>query len=261
MLRAREGAEGRLWIVAGTQSKGRGRNGRNWVSPRGNLHASLLLIDPAPAQQAPELGFVCGLAAHEALQACLKGDAQLAIKWPNDILHAGAKLAGLLLESTALPNRSIACVAGIGINCCQHPEETPYPATDLSRITGEPIAPETVFDALASAMAGWLAIWAHGTNFAAIRAEWMKRAKGIGEPIIVQRRTDRLSGIFETIDAGGRLILRRNEERISVEAGDVFFAAPSPGSTQADVMSVSEEASSSSAPLGPARRQATGIGP
>ena len=246
--------------MAGAQSKGRGRNGRHWMSPLGNLHASLLLINPAPPHKAPELGFVAGLAVYDALRACLSGSAPLAIKWPNDILHAGAKLAGLLLESTALPNGRFATVVGIGVNCCQHPANTAYPATDLASLTREPIAPEAVFEVLSSAMSHWLSTWAQGTNFAAIRAEWLKRANGIGEPIIVQRLTDRLSGIFETIDATGRLMLRQNEARIAIETGDIFFAAPGIGSAQACAISASEDAPHSSQSSGLASRQVTGVG-
>jgi len=93
-----------------------------------------------------------------------------------------------------------------------------------------------------------------------IRAEWLKRANGIGEPIIVQRLTDRLSGIFETIDANGRLMLRQNEARIAIETGDVFFAAPGIGSAQACEISPSEDAVHSSQALGPTSRQVTGVG-
>ena len=120
-MRARSGDPGRLWIVASTQTKGRGRHGRVWSSPPGNLHASLLLIDPAPRHKVAELGFAVGVAALLGLREILTKDQSLAIKWPNDLLYGGAKLAGILLESAVLPDGRLACVAGIGVNCGWHP--------------------------------------------------------------------------------------------------------------------------------------------
>src|SRR5262245_9745242 len=96
---ARAGERGPLWVTAERQSAGRGRRGRSWTSERGNLFASLLLTDPAPAEHWPELSFVAALALHDAvaeLAPPLKP--QLAIKWPNDLLLTRAKFAGILVE-------------------------------------------------------------------------------------------------------------------------------------------------------------------
>jgi BirA family biotin operon repressor/biotin-[acetyl-CoA-carboxylase] ligase len=224
---AKSGDPGRLWITAATQSGGRGRNGRVWTSEPGNLFASLLLIDPAPPSRAPELGFVASLALASALRELLDGDPPLKIKWPNDILYNGAKLAGVLLESVALP-RGFACVAGIGVNCGSHPRGALYPATDLTAAAGRVIAPDIVLDALAKAMAHWLGVWSKGAGFAAIRAEWLACAAGIGGKVKVARPNETLEGVFETIDATGRLILRQESGERAIDAGDVFLAAPPP---------------------------------
>ncbi|MCI0735656.1 MAG: biotin--[acetyl-CoA-carboxylase] ligase [Beijerinckiaceae bacterium] len=224
MARARAGDAGQLWIVADTQTAGRGRHGRRWDSPLGNLHASLLLIDPAPPHKAPELGFVAGVAAAHALREILCGDPRIAIKWPNDILYGGAKLGGILLESATLPNGRFACVAGIGTNCRKHPENLPYPATCLTAITGHPVAPERVFAQLSASMAQWLDIWARGADFASIRAEWLCLAAGLGARINVVLPSHTLEGTFETIDATGRLVLAQPSGTQMIEAGDVFFA-------------------------------------
>lgn len=223
LARARSGDSGQLWVVASTQTKGRGRHGRVWVSPPGNLHASLLLIDPAPPHKVAELGFAVGVAALHAVRGILAKDRSLAIKWPNDLLHGGAKLAGILLESTALPNGRLACVAGIGVNCRWHPADTPYKATSLAAIAGSMVSPETVFEHLSAAMMHWLKIWAGGDGFEAIRAEWLSLAAGLGTWISVARSTQSIEGIFQTIDATGRLILENKSGTVAIEAGDVFL--------------------------------------
>ncbi|MDQ6703393.1 MAG: biotin--[acetyl-CoA-carboxylase] ligase [Pseudomonadota bacterium] len=230
MARARDGDPGRLWVVADTQTGGRGRNGRVWSSPKGNLYASLLLIDPAPPRRAAELGFVAGVATAHALREILCGDRRLAIKWPNDILHDGAKLCGILLESASLPDGRFACVAGVGVNCHSHPENTPYKATGLAAISGQPIAPEKVFARLSATMAHWLDVWAAGAGFESIRAEWLSLAAGLGAWISVARPSQTIEGTFQTIDATGRLILEQASGQVAVEAGDVFFS-PLPSST------------------------------
>src|ERR1043166_8409052 len=102
--RARAGERGPLWITARRQTAGRGRRGRAWVSEPGTLYASLLLTDPAPPQRAAELSLVAALAVHDALaeRAAVLGP-RLTLKWPNDVLCDGAKLAGILVEGEGLP--------------------------------------------------------------------------------------------------------------------------------------------------------------
>ncbi len=230
LARAKSGDLGRLWIIAESQSGGRGRNGRVWTSLPGNLYASLLLIDPAPPQRAAELGFVAGVALATALRDILSGDPRLAIKWPNDILYDGAKLAGILLEAASLPDGRFACVAGIGVNCRSHPEAALYKATDLTLIAGGAVAPDLVFERLSAAMADWLEVWAEGGGFEAIRAAWLSLAAGLGERISVSKSAQSKSaqsieGIFSTIDATGRLIVEQASGQAAVEAGDVFLLA------------------------------------
>lgn len=228
MARARAGDPGRLWVTAEAQSRGRGRYGRAWSSPSGNLYASLLLVDPAPRGRAAELGFVAGTALACALRAILAGDRRLAIKWPNDILFAGAKLGGILLESTDLPGGRFACVAGFGVNCASHPSDTLYAATNLAEITGRPVPPEAVLKLLAAAMAERLRAWSRGSGFAAIRSEWLTFAGGLGARITVARPASTIEGIFATIDATGRLVLETSSGPVAIDAGDVFLGSCSP---------------------------------
>src|SRR5258706_3706096 len=128
--RAAKGEHGPLWTPADRQTAGRGRRGRAWISPPGNLHASLLLTQPAAAEHWPQLSFVAALAIHDAVVAVADHlKPLLAIKWPNDVLLAGAKLAGILIEAES---GTSAVAVGIGVNCAFHPADTDFPTTDLA---------------------------------------------------------------------------------------------------------------------------------
>jgi BirA family biotin operon repressor/biotin-[acetyl-CoA-carboxylase] ligase len=117
-----------LWVTARSQTAGRGRRGRAWVSEPGNLYASLLLTDPAPPEHRPELSLVAALAVHDAVAGRIPGLAvRVALKWPNDLLIDRNKFAGILVEGEAA-----AVAVGIGVNCTHHPAHTDFPATDLA---------------------------------------------------------------------------------------------------------------------------------
>ncbi len=220
MARARSGDPGHLWITAQEQTSGKGRLGRQWVSAPGNLYASLLLIDPAPPAFAPRLGFVAGLALARTL-APLLGDA-VRLKWPNDAVVEGAKIAGILLEATQTSDARLACVIGIGINCAHHPRDLPYAATDLASL-GISTRAEDVFASLARELALVLEIFDEGRGFGAIRAAWLGYAAGLGEPIRVLRAGQSLEGLFNGLDANGRLLLQTQEGLQTIDAGDVFL--------------------------------------
>jgi BirA family transcriptional regulator, biotin operon repressor / biotin---[acetyl-CoA-carboxylase] ligase len=221
---AKAGDPGRLWIAAKAQTRGRGRQGRRWSSPTGNLYASLLLIDAAAQARAPELGFVAGVALARSLRPLIAGDVRLKIKWPNDILFDGAKLAGILLEAQRLEGGRFACIIGIGVNCTAWPRDLPYRTTALDEIVAMPVAPQDVLFALSAEFVHWLEIWSGGAGFEKIRNEWMALAAGIGTPIKVATPTRLIEGVFKTIDSVGRLVLETAAGVIAIEAGDVFFA-------------------------------------
>lgn len=217
---ARGGERGPLWITAARQTAGRGRGGRTWVSPPGNLHATLLLTEPCAMAQAPQLAFVAGLALCDAVAECAPQLAhRLALKWPNDLLLGGAKLAGILIESETVP--LLALAVGIGANCAAHPDDTPYPATDLAA-AGAEVAPASLFAALAAAMQRRLAQWDRGAGFAAIRAGWLARAAGLGQEISVRLPERAFTGRFEGLDETGRLLLMQADGLTAVTAGEVF---------------------------------------
>jgi BirA family biotin operon repressor/biotin-[acetyl-CoA-carboxylase] ligase len=215
---ARRGERGPLWVVARTQTAGRGRRGRVWTSKPGNVYASLLLTDPAPGAQVAQLSFVAALAVHDAIaEAAPMLGPGLSLKWPNDVLCGGAKFSGILLEG-----EGGAVVLGIGINCLHHPEGTDYPATDLNA-AGAHVVADDVFMALSRAMVVRIAQWQRGEGFAAIRSDWLKRADGLGRGIRVRLHDRETTGIFETLDETGRLVLRHPDGLPElIAAGDVF---------------------------------------
>ena len=130
----RQGEPGPLWITADRQSAGRGRRGRKWISVPGNLHASLLLTDPGPVEDWPQLAFVAALAVHDAVVEVAPAiRPMLELKWPNDVLLSGAKFAGILIEGEGREEEG-AVVIGIGINCAAHPAGAAFPATDLTAV-------------------------------------------------------------------------------------------------------------------------------
>jgi BirA family transcriptional regulator, biotin operon repressor / biotin---[acetyl-CoA-carboxylase] ligase len=222
---ARAGERSPFWVTAQSQSAGRGRRGRQWTSPPGNLYATLLLSEPSPPAAAPQLSFVAALALHDAIVACapVLGPA-LRLKWPNDLLIGQAKLAGILIEGANEPEFVVA--VGIGVNCASHPANAAYRATDLAA-AGVQVQPEQVFAALAGAMRRRLGQWQNGEGFAAIRADWLKRAAGLGLPIKVRLPERELSGRFEGLDESGRLLLAGEDGITAITAGEVFgFGTP-----------------------------------
>jgi BirA family biotin operon repressor/biotin-[acetyl-CoA-carboxylase] ligase len=232
MDRARAGERGPIWFVTSEQTAGSGRRGRSWIAPRGNLAASVLeVIDVAPAVAAT-LGFAAGLAVEAALQqvsieARLRSpgseDMKFALKWPNDVLAGRAKLTGISLQAESVGAGQLAVVAGIGINVVSAPEGTPYPATSLHQL-GIHIDAEDLFYALSDAWADYRGIWDNGRGFNDIRSAWLQRAAGLGEPIAVQTGASTISGLFDTIDDSGCLIVATADgKRIPISAGDVHF--------------------------------------
>jgi BirA family biotin operon repressor/biotin-[acetyl-CoA-carboxylase] ligase len=217
----RAGEPGPLWIVAQRQTQGRGRRGRVWQSPEGNLAASLLVRPDVALPVAATLGFVAALAVHRAVANCTSG-LSLRLKWPNDVLVEGRKLAGILLESEAGAGGTGLAV-GVGINAASAPQDTPFPAISLAAL-GQPVSAEHLFAELSDAWSDFYDAWDQGRGLPSIRAQWLDRAAGLGQEITVQTGDAILQGLFETLDAEGRLVLRtEGGGRAAIAAGDVYF--------------------------------------
>ncbi len=213
---ARAGRGDGTVVWARAQTAGRGRRGRAWVSPRGNLHVSFLIDPGRPLAEAAQLGFVAAVALVEALSALAPG-LPFACKWPNDVWLGERKLAGMLLE-TADP----LLVLGIGVDVAEAPDPALVAATSL-RAAGVEVGAEEVLTRLSAALAPWLARW-RAQGFAPVRAAWLARARGLGRPIEV-RLDDRVqAGVFAGLDEAGALLLELPGGGIQrVLAGDVFF--------------------------------------
>lgn len=220
LARARAGERGPLWVTTKSQSAGRGRRGSIWASPPGNLYATLLLSEPSAPEHAPQLSFVAALALHDAITECAPQlGPLLKVKWPNDLLLGGAKLAGILIEGESDPVFSVAI--GIGVNCATHPENTAYLATDLAA-NGALVTPAQLLALLPAAMLRRLDQWQRGQGFAAVRADWLKRAAGLGEDIRVRLPEREIAGRFQGLDDAGRLLVEQSGGVATVTAGDVF---------------------------------------
>jgi BirA family biotin operon repressor/biotin-[acetyl-CoA-carboxylase] ligase len=222
-LRAARGERGPLWITAEAQTQGRGRMDRAWVSPPGNLYASLLLREPSGFERAPELAFVAALALRDAILTEAPAlTPQLAFKWPNDVLLAGKKCAGILIEGESGPEQSVIVVIGIGVNCASHPSGAAFPATDLAAHRAA-VTPQRLFGRLSAAMCRRLARWDRGNGIARVLEDWLAAAGGIGEAITVRNGSGEKCGRFVGLDRSGRLILELAGGVIEkISAGDVF---------------------------------------
>jgi len=218
---------GPLWIIAGLQTAGRGRRARPWVSPRGNFHGTLVL-HPAEAPETVALrSFVAALALRDAFVALTGLADAFTLKWPNDVLLNGGKVAGILLESQSLGTAKATLCIGIGVNLIAAPEVTEVEPgalipVSLLQATGKRVTPEAFLDALAAAYATWEATFIT-EGFGPIRAAWLAHAARLGEPIKARTGDTTREGIFETIDATGNLILRTPAATLAIPAAEVFF--------------------------------------
>ena len=218
---------GPTWITAGVQTAGRGRRARPWTSPRGNFHGTLVLKPAGSPETVALRSFAAALALRDALVALTGFPKSLALKWPNDVLCNGGKLAGILLESQGLGGPDPVLCIGIGVNLIAAPDRAEVEPdatrpTTLLQETGLRLAPEAFLDALAPAYAAWESTF-HHQGFAPLRAAWLAHAARLGQPIRARTGTLTREGLFDTIDAEGNLILRLATGPVAIPAAEVFF--------------------------------------
>ena len=221
--RAEAGATGPLWIVARRQEAGRGRRGRRWAAPEGNLSATCLLRPVAPPAEAALLSFAACLAVAETFEA-LAPEAQIALKWPNDALLNGRKAAGVLLESAGAARRVDWLAVGVGLNLAHHPDPEPgaWPPTSIAAETGSAPDPDDALALLAAAFDRWSRrLQAEG--FAPLRAAWLARAARLGEKVVARLPREDVEGVFADLDADGALVLSRPEGARRIAAADLYF--------------------------------------
>lgn len=223
---AEAGEPAGLVVVAERQTAGRGRHGRGWESPPGNLHASLLLRPAKPLREVASLSLVVALLLAETVEALAGGRVRPRVKWPNDVLVDGAKLAGILLEGAA--DGEGACrwlVVGIGVNVRTSPGgRLGHPTTDLVRCGLEDAGPEALLAALAPRLREGLDAWA-AEGFAPFRERWLARAFGLGEPIELRAGSGVERGTLAGVDGDGAVLLRRPTGELDrFAAGELVLA-------------------------------------
>ncbi len=224
---AEAGAEDGTLIWAREQTKGRGRYGRSFESPRGNLAFSLVLRPDCDLAAAAQLGFVSALAVRDAIGSTAPPLVEATFKWPNDVLFNRRKGAGILLESRSSPQGALEwLVLGVGINVVHFPKETDFPATSL-RFEGCPPEVDDValLEAFARHFMTWTDTWLE-QGFPPVRRAWLAHAQGLGEAITVRLPAETFTGDFADLDETGALLVDLPAGgRRSVAAGDVYFEA------------------------------------
>ncbi len=220
-------APGPVWIMAHHQTAARGRRGRAWANPKGNLAATLLMRPQGNPEQAALRSFVAALALFDACVAVTGRADGLSLKWPNDVLLNGGKLAGILLESTGKGGGVSYLSIGIGVNLSEAPpayavEQSAVRPVSLLSETGAAVLPEDFLTELAAAYAQYeIQFVTYG--FEPIRTAWLSRAARLGEVITARTSTSETVGTFETVDSGGNLVLKTAKGRVSIPAADVYF--------------------------------------
>ncbi len=218
---------GPTWILAGVQTAGRGRRARPWSSPQGNFHGSLVLKPHEPAETVALRSFAAALALRDAFVQLTGLPQSFALKWPNDVLCNGGKVAGILLESQGLSGPHPLLCIGIGVNLVAAPDLALVEPGALSPVsllgeTGLRVTPTAFLDALAPAYEAWEKTFTN-EGFAPLRRAWLSHAARIGETIRARTGTETREGTFETIDAHGNLVLRTSQATLAIPAAEVFF--------------------------------------
>nr|WP_074221526.1 biotin--[acetyl-CoA-carboxylase] ligase [Rhodovulum sp. ES.010] len=215
------------WIAARRQTAAVGRRGRTWAAPEGNLSATLVMDPGCGPAQAALYSFVASYALYATLTAYVLNRDAVTLKWPNDVLLKGGKLAGILLEADGAGGPVARLAIGIGVNLNTAPTHValepgaPRPAT-LAEVTGEPVDPLEFLAFLAEHLAHQGAFFrAHG--FGPLRAAWLERAARRGRTITARTSNEQIAGTFVTVDEDGQLVLETSDGPRAIAAADVFF--------------------------------------
>lgn len=220
-------APGPAWVLGLEQTAGRGRRARAWASPRGNFHASLVMAPVGTPAQVALRSFAAALALRDALGAVSGVPEAFRLKWPNDVLCNGGKVAGILLESVSAGAGVAHLVIGVGVNLIAAPDMAVMETGAISPVTllaetGKRVTPEAFLNALAPAYAQWEATLTT-EGFAPLRAAWLAHAAHLGQAIRARTGTATHHGTFEDVDETGALVLMTAQGRHVIAAAEVFF--------------------------------------
>ena len=224
--RAEAGEGGSLWITARRQTAGRGRSGRSWETGAGNLAATLLTTTAKPPAEAAQMAFVAALAVADLVLLQVP-ETLLRLKWPNDVLVDGRKVAGVLIESGLRTDGRLWLAVGVGVNLRSSPAASDRPAVALVEHlrsgVDQPLSPEAALDVLAAAFERWGQTW-ETYGFEPIRAAWTARAD-LGRSCVARLEHETVGGVAEALDKDGALRMRLADGSARrITAGDVFFA-------------------------------------
>lgn len=219
-----QGAAPGLVISAGQQKAGRGRRGRSWFSPPGNLYMTIILSAHPDRLRNAEIGFAAALAMAYAIEElCPAMKMSVQVKWPNDLLLNRRKLGGILLEWLEIAGGSPYLTAGIGVNLALYPEDVPYPATSLWHESGVQLEPADLRTAFCIRFLDWLHIL-DTEGFSPLRSAWLSRSAFLNETITILSGSETLVGRYRGIDTQGFLQLEQRSGRIrAVTTGEVAF--------------------------------------
>jgi BirA family biotin operon repressor/biotin-[acetyl-CoA-carboxylase] ligase len=220
--RAEAGEAEGLAIQALRQSAGRGRQGRGWDSPAGNLYISALLRPAVPLREAPEWSFVAAVALAETLKPLLPKAARPMLKWPNDLLLDGAKAAGILVETGVAANHELDWICiGIGVNIATKPSLPDRATACLAEYLPDPPAPEVLAARLLQNLEHWHDLRL-AQGFAPIRDAWLRHAPAMGAPVSVKRYGALMEGNFAGLSPEGGLLLAKGREVELILAGEII---------------------------------------
>ncbi len=218
LVAAAAGAAEGDWLIAGRQLAGRGRIGRQWQSPEGNLYTSGLIRLCAGDPSAATLAMVAAVAVHDAV-ARWTGASAIELKWPNDLMANGAKLAGILLERVG-----DAVVLGVGVNLVQMPSGLERPVTSVAALGISPPAPIAFAEELSVCVSGWLKRW-RSDGLDCIRTAWLARAHPVGTAIAATLADgEYIRGVFNGLSDDCALQMRLADDTVrEIHAADVFL--------------------------------------
>lgn len=222
---AAEGAPALTLVWAREQTSGRGRQGRAWTSPPGNLYCSLVLRPPVALARAMELSLVAALGLGEAIAPLLPAGVELRYKWPNDLLLNERKVSGILLESALRPDGGLDfLVLGTGVNVESHPDQARLRATSLRAVGLPEIDAAGMLEAYAREFQRWYALWLD-QGLAPVCAQWQKRAWRLGERLEMNVGAASLAGRFDGLAPDGAMVLTLDDgTQRRVNAGEVAAA-------------------------------------
>lgn len=222
-MRLAPGLRRPTWIMAKRQTDGRGRRGRGWSDLPGNFKATLMMKPGGMPAWAALRSFLASNALYETLAMYVDREA-LSLKWPNDVLLNDRKVAGILLESTGSAALVDWLAIGIGVNLRSAPpadDNAKFPPIALAEV-GDLVTPAEFLTVLAGHYATEERILER-LGFQAIRADWLERAARLGDTITARTAREEISGIFDSIDETGQLVLITAKGPVKIPAADVYF--------------------------------------